>query len=136
VEKSFFLIYIAYSKLKFKRQLDRTRSADLIKWVKPAIGPTRPQAICQRLRRAAEQGTGYVVVGIAEVWVVKDVEELRSETKPHFLGDVKLPLQGNIRLPGSETTQNIAPKIPLLPNGRGEKRRSIENLAAGILGSL
>ncbi len=55
----------ACSKLKLERQLDRARSADLID-------------------RVAEQGRGLaqVVVRVAEVWVVKDIEELSTETQP------------------------------------------------------
>jgi hypothetical protein len=66
----------------------------------------------------AEQGTGRHVVGIAEVGVVEDVEKLGTETQSQLLGQVKLPLQRNVRLYGTETTQHITPKITLLTKGR------------------
>src|SRR4029077_20238219 len=69
----------------------------------------------------------------AEVRVVEDVEELGPETQPQFLGDVKLPLQRKICLPGPATPQHITPEIALLPCGRRSKGRRIENLAARIL---
>src|ERR1700674_4391560 len=84
---------LACSELKLQRQLDRARPANLVERVKPAIRATGPQAVRQRLRRAAEQGAGQAVGGGAEVRVVQDVEELGSETKPHLFGDAKLPLQ-------------------------------------------
>jgi hypothetical protein len=49
---------------------------------------------------------------------------------------VKLPLQGKVGLPGSETAQHIAPEIALLSGGRWSKRCLIENLAARILGGV
>jgi hypothetical protein len=48
------------------------------------------------LRRVAEQGARQVIVGTAEVGVVKDVEEFRSETNPDVFGDVKLALQAKM----------------------------------------
>jgi hypothetical protein len=63
----------------------------------------------------AEEGAGQVVIGIAEVGVVENVEELGPETKLHLFGEVKLALQANIRLRGSEASQHIAAEIPLLP---------------------
>jgi hypothetical protein len=38
---------------------------------------------CKRLRRMAKQGAVQGVVGVADVRVVEDVEELGSKTKPH-----------------------------------------------------
>jgi hypothetical protein len=72
----------------------------------------------------------------AEVRVVKNVEELGSETKPPFLGEVELALQCKIHLRCSETPQHIAPEITLLCGGRCGKRRWIESLAARILRSI
>ena len=122
--------------LELESELDRTRAANLIQRVETAIGATGAQTARQRLRRVAEPGVGQVVVGIAEVWVVKDIEKLGSEAKPHLLGQVKLPLQRKIRLPSSETPQHIAPEISLLPFGRNSKSRLIENFAAGILRTI
>ena len=65
--------------------------------------------------------------------MVKYIEELRPEAEIQLFGDVKLPLDGNIGLPSSETAQHIAPEIALL-TGRGwSKRHWIECLASGIL---
>src|SRR5258708_2656874 len=77
------------SELKLECQLDRARSADLIERVETTISAAGAQTVRQGLRRAPEQGAGQDVGGIAEVWVVQDVEELGPETKPHLLGDVK-----------------------------------------------
>jgi hypothetical protein len=56
---------------------------EFLRTVEAAKGAARAQAACQRLRRVTKQGACQVVVGIAEVWVVEDVEELGSKTKPH-----------------------------------------------------
>jgi hypothetical protein len=68
--------------------------------------------------------------------VVEEVEELARETKPHPLGEAKLPLKRNISLSGSKTAKHIAPEISLLPGGRWSKRRFIERLASRILRSI
>jgi hypothetical protein len=60
--------------------------------------------------------------------VVKDLEELGVETKPHLLGDAKHPLHSNIRLRGVEAAQHVAAEITLLPGGRCRKGSFIENL--------
>ncbi len=95
-----------------------------VEGIEAAIGAARAQAARQSLGRVAEQRvtgtnccgprTGQRVVGIAEVWVVEDVEELRTEAQPQLLGQVKLPLQPHIRLRGFETAKNVAPKVSLL----------------------
>src|SRR5215472_12917563 len=84
----------------------------------------------------AEERAGQAVVGVAEVGVVEDVEELGSETKPDLLGELKLALEGHVRLRGSETAQNIAPEIALLASGRRGKSGLVENFATGILGAI
>jgi hypothetical protein len=106
------------SELHLQRQLDRTGTADLVEGIEAAVGAAGAEAAGKRLRRLAEQRAGQGVVGAAEVRVVEDVEELRPETQLQFLGDVKLPLQRKICLPGPETPQHIAPEIALLPCGR------------------
>ena len=65
--------------------------------------------------------------------MVEDIEELSPEAEIQLFGDVKLPLQGNIGLPSSETAKHIAPEIALLTGGRRSKRRWIVCLASGIL---
>jgi len=47
-------------------------------------------------------GGGLVIVGSAEVGLVKDVEELRAEVEPQLFGQWKLPLNGEIDLGVSE----------------------------------
>ena len=110
--------------------MDGAGTADLVERIEAAIGAAGPQAAGQRLRRATKQGAGEGVVGIAEVLVVEDVEELGPETKPHLLSEVKLPLQRDIGLCSSETAQYIAPEIALLPGGRRTKSRLIEDFSA------
>jgi hypothetical protein len=51
--------------------------------LKPPFAPPEPRLLASVLRRAAEQGAVQGVVGVAEVRVVEDVEELGSKTKPH-----------------------------------------------------
>jgi hypothetical protein len=105
-----------WPELELEGELDGTGAADLVERVE--AGTIRAgEAVRQSLRRVAEQGAGQAVVGIAEVWMVKDVEELASETKPEPFGNVKLPLQGKIGLPSSKTAQDIAAEIALLPGG-------------------
>ena len=84
------------SELKLQRQLDRAWSADLVERIESAIRLAGPQAVRQRLRRAAEQGIGQVG-WIAEVGVVQDVENpprKRSLRKFHVTGNfiVRQPL--------------------------------------------
>src|SRR5215472_17208478 len=74
--------------LKFQRELNRARAADLVKRVEAAVGTAGAQAARQRAGRVAEQRAGQAVVGIAKVRVVKDVEEFRSETKAQLFGEV------------------------------------------------
>jgi len=124
---------LCYSELEFEGELDGTGAADLVQGIEAAVGAAGAEAAGKRLRRLAEQRAGQGVVGAAEVRVVEDVEELGPETQPQFLGDVKLPLERKICLPGPETPQYIAPEIALLPYGRCGKGRIVENLAAGIL---
>src|SRR5215471_17148024 len=65
--------------------------------------------------------------------MIEDVEELSAKAESDFFGKLKQTLGGNIRLPGSETSQHVTTKIPL---GTGRCRRKcgpIEDLAAGIL---
>src|SRR5262245_18200754 len=116
---------LACSELKLERRLDRARSADLIDRVETAARPAGPQTVRQRLCRAAEQRAGQAVVGIAEVGVVEDVEELASETKSHLLGDVKDPLHPDIRLRRAEAAQDVASERTLLPGGRCSKSCSV-----------
>ena len=84
--------YPGISKLELEGKLDGAGTADLVEGVEATIGAAGAQAAGQRLRRLAEEGAGQVVVGIAEIWMVEDVEELGSKTKPHLFGKVKLPL--------------------------------------------
>src|SRR5262249_21453038 len=90
------LLLMAHLEPKLQRQLDRARSADLVERVEPPVRAARPEAARQGLRRAAEERAGQVVVGIAEVRAVQDVEELSAEVKPNPLGEAKPALQPNI----------------------------------------
>jgi len=76
-------------KLQLQRQLDRPRPANLIQRITPSVRPALPQSVRQRLRRITEQRAGQHIGGIAEIGVIKDVEELRPETKPYSFGDAK-----------------------------------------------
>ena len=74
---------VRWSELEFEGELEGAGAADLVKGVEAAICAAGAQAARQRLRRATEQGAVQGVVGVAEVRVVEDVEELGSKTKPH-----------------------------------------------------
>jgi len=104
-------------KLKFEGQLHGAGAADLVERVEAAIGTAGAQAVCQRLRRVAEQGAGQTVDRIPEVRVIENVEELSSEPQPHFFSQLKLALQAEIGLHGIETTRHVAAKIALLAIG-------------------
>src|SRR5262245_1392663 len=113
------------SKLQLQCELDRAGSADLVERVETATRAAGAQTVRQCLGRAAKQRTGEVVVGTAEVGMVKDIEELCSETKFYLFGEAKLPLQAKIELRSSETAQNVATETTLLPSGRRGKGRLI-----------
>src|SRR5215470_18907295 len=81
----------------------------------------------------AEKRAGQTIDRVAEIGVIKDVEELCAETEAPVLGKVKLLLQADVRLCGAETAEHIAAEISLLPCRRSRKSRGVENLAAGIL---
>ena len=81
------------SELKLQRKLDRSWSTNLIERIQTTICATRTQKVRQRLRRVTEQRTGQEADGIAEVWMVEDVEELGPETKSHLLGEMKISLR-------------------------------------------
>ena len=127
---------VRWSELELEGELNRARAADLVQRVEAAIVATGAEAARKRLRGVAKQRAGQVVIGIAEVGVVEDIEELGAEAKPQPLGEPELALQGHIGLPGSETAQHIASEIALLSSGRRSERCFIENLAAGILRSM
>src|SRR5713226_2747423 len=101
------------SELELEGELDGAGTADLVKGVEAAIGAAGTQAAGQRLRRVSKQGTGQAVVGIAEVGVVEDIEELGPETESHLLSEAKLPLQRKIGLRSSEPAEDIASEIAL-----------------------
>ena len=69
--------------MELEGELDGARAADLVEGVEVTIWAAGAQAARQRLRRAAEQWAVQGIVGVAEVRVVEDVEELGSKTKPH-----------------------------------------------------
>jgi len=106
---------VRQSELELEGELDGAGAADLVEGVEATIWAAGAEAARQRLRRVAEEGAGQIVIGIAEVGMVKDVEKFRAETKPHLLGEVKLPLQRDIGLCSSETAQHVAAEVPLLP---------------------
>src|SRR6267378_2298315 len=122
--------------LELEGELDRAGAANLVERVETAKGAAGAQAARQRLGRVAEQRAGQIVVGVAEVWVVEEVEELGAETKPHLLGEVKLPLERHIHLHSIETPQHVASEIALRPRGRFAKSRTIKNLPSRILGAV
>src|SRR5580704_10634593 len=65
--------------------------------------------------------------------MVEEVEELAPKTKRDLFGQLKLPLERHISLPGSKTPEHIASEIALLPGGRWSKSCWIESFASRIL---
>lgn len=114
----------------------RARPADLIKRTEPAIRATRAEAACQCLRRAAKESVRQNIIGRAEVGVVKDVEEFSAKPEANLFRKSKLPLNRDIRLPGSKAAQHIATEVALLSGWRPAKSRRIENFAARIAGAI
>ena len=97
--------------------MHRTRAADLIQRIEAAVRAARAEAVRQRLGRVAELRTRQVANGWAEVWVVEDVEELASEAELHSVGEMKLTLEGDVRLRGCEAAQHI-PRLRDFPRGQ------------------
>ena len=81
-----------FLELELEGELDRAGAADLVQGVETAIGAAGAETARQRLRRVTEERIGQVIVGIAEVGMVEDVEELGSEAEPQSFGEGKLPL--------------------------------------------
>ena len=66
--------------------------------------------------------------------MIEDVKEFTAETQRQLLGQMKLALEGNVRLCGSEAAEHVAAEIPLLPLLRRRSERSaVEDSSAGIL---
>jgi hypothetical protein len=72
-----------YVAARYASELDGAGAADLVKGVEASICAAGAQAARRRLRRATQQVAVQGVVGVAEVRVVEDVEELGSKTKAH-----------------------------------------------------
>ena len=90
------------SELKFERQLDGSRAANLVEGIEAAVGAAGAEATGQRLCRKSEQGAGQVVIRRAEVGVVEGIEQLRPELEVQSLRQVKLPLNREVDLRGPE----------------------------------
>ena len=119
--------------MKFKRKLDRARSANLVERVETTIRTTGPETAREGLRRVAEQRIGQAVVGIAEIGMVENIEKLRPESQIQLFRNPKLPLESYVRLRCPQASQHIAPEITLRALGRWSKSRFVENLPARIL---
>lgn len=117
--------------LELEGELDGARAADLVEGVETAIGAAGAEAACERLGRLAKERAGQAVVGVPEVGVIEDVEELGTETKTELFTEVKLALQPKIRLRSSETAQHITPEIALLSHGAGVKAALLKILPPG-----
>ena len=89
-----------------------------MKRIESTIRATRTETVRQRLSRAAKQRARQNICGRAEVRVIEDVEKLRTEPKTQPLRQLKLPLQSDVSLPRSKTSQHIAAEITLRPRGR------------------
>jgi hypothetical protein len=118
--------------LKLEGQLDRTRPSDLVEGIEAAIWTARAETAGRCLCRVAKQRSGQVVRGRAKVRMVEDVEKLAPESKLHFLAEMELSLERDIRLRGPKSAQYIASEVAL-SGWRPRKSCDIENLPAGIL---
>lgn len=103
--------------------------------VEAGATPSREDA-GERLRRFAEECAGQVVTGRAEAWVVEEVEELASETQPDLFCQINLPLKGDARLCGPESTQHIAAEIALLARWGRSESGDIQDFSARVLRAI
>src|SRR5215472_3804720 len=77
------------SELKFQRQLNRARAADLVQGIEAAALPATAQGVGQHLRRLTELRRTQVIYGAAEIRVVEDIEEIGPRLKEKLLGKRK-----------------------------------------------
>src|SRR5262245_33742090 len=124
-----------HSELESQRQLDRTRSADLIERIESAVRAAGAEEVSEGLCRAAKERAGKEARGAAKVGMVQDIEKLAPETEAHSLSDAEDPLHADIRLGSVETAQHVAAEIALLSGRRRGESRLVEDLAAGISGT-
>src|SRR5262249_37390637 len=101
------------SKLKFNRQLDGTRAADLIERVEATALPAAAQRAGQHLRRLAELRGAEEVDWAAKVEVVEDIEEVGARLKSQPLGEAERSAQCGVELDCIAATQRIAPQVSL-----------------------
>ncbi len=69
--------------LKLEGELDGAGAADLVKGLTPRFAPPEPRLLASVCVERPNRGLFRVLLGIAEVRVGEDVEELGSKTKPH-----------------------------------------------------
>src|SRR5215469_6071296 len=81
----------------------------------------------------AEERIGEIVIGRAEIGVVKNIEKLSPEPQVQLLSEPKLSLERHVRLRCSESAQHVASEITLLSARGWSKCRRVENLATRIL---
>jgi hypothetical protein len=65
--------------------------------------------------------------------MIEDVEEYAPKAKLHSFRQMKLTLETNVRLGGSETAQHVTPEISLLAGGRRGECINVKYLTARIL---
>ena len=128
---------LACSKLKFKCQLDRAWSTNLVQRVIPSKSSTRAEAVIQHLCGLAEEGIGKDVIKRPEIRVIENVEEFASGLKPQTLGERELPSQSEIHLGYTESTQCVPAQVSLLTGGGGVwKPRGFRRMPPATVGSL
>jgi len=110
------------SKLKFKSQLDRARSADLVQRIEAAALATGSEVVVQHLRGLAELGRGEKVDWITEVRMIQDIEEIASRLKRKPLGKAELSAHRQVPLGRAEAAQSIASQIALSRSGNRKCR--------------
>jgi hypothetical protein len=121
------------SELELEGELDGAGATDLVEGVETTIGVAGAQEARQHLRRMVKEGAGQAVVGVPEVGVIEDIEELGTEAQAQLLRQRKAPLKGHIRLRGSESTQDVAAEIALGSGRRRDERGLVEDFAPWIL---
>ena len=68
-------------KLQFQCELNRTRAADLVERIEAAILATASEVAVQHLGGLSKLRRGHEVDGTSKIWVIEDVEEIRSRLK-------------------------------------------------------
>src|SRR5215471_5267454 len=95
--------------LKFERELNRARPADLVKRAEAAALSSSSQRIVQHLRGLPELWGAEVVDRTAKIWMVQDVKEVHASLERETTRHSELTAQRHIPLRRAESPQGVPP---------------------------